>query len=131
MIVTLELSDGVLEEALTAAYRTGLDWADRVRSFEGRTGRLEMELTRRTCTAPLADGKWVIRERATSMSHALTTGRLMNGLALIAASEPTLFAVLSGHHRWPSAEDGDRLVQYALFGRVKYERPRDNAGLAP
>lgn len=125
MLLTIELPDALVADALELAAQGPLKrWARSVQMFPGAGPALELRSVppeKQPFHWPLGSGKWVFTEHATGNHLFINRECLVLGGAVLAARYPSAFLPLLGHERRVTGEDGDVLIQCAVFGGWKYK----------
>jgi hypothetical protein len=120
--ITIDISDQTLIRALRLAHDRGISyWCSSVKPLSGPT-KLgpEVKLMDQKYWWLLYDGKWILRDYVAHQTLVLRRAELERGLlAIVAKNPPLLMLMLDGA---AFAEMGDYIIQYSLFGELRYAR---------
>ncbi len=122
MHVTLDITDELVVRFLKLGYIGIEHWVRDVRSYDGAIPEelKHVPPTERRFYIHQTCGKWIVQDKHDMKRHALTPTALELGMKLLAERYPRSFSVLLGNDREPTIEDGDTLIQLALFGDWRY-----------
>lgn len=127
MQIQIEVPDQTLAKLLGMARERGISyWCSGVKALRGRNTVYDsrtIKVLEQDLYYPIHDGKWIITDSVENKSHVLNHGALMAGLlTLVQKKTPAISLLLDGA---AYSELGDMLVQYALFGELKYARGKE------
>lgn len=126
MNISLDIPDAAIVKALRLAHDRGIAyWCTAVRSIPGRTFLDQsVKLLDQKYHWPLHDGRWVLSDHVVNERHVLTRPLLERGFHVMSKKNtPLLTLFLDGVSSY--GEMGDWLIQYSLFGELRYAPGKD------